>query len=465
MKTIGVIPTFNSDSSLVLAVHSLERNGVEKIVIVNDGSSNQNSLSVLSYFRNYKDIEIIDTENSGLSAARNIGIDFAINQRRKDNEFKYIVFLDSDDYFAVNSVQFLKKCLEKSQEKVYAYPVIEEFHLGKEKTHGIDFYLFPHLFRNRLPYSCLYDIETFSSGLRYRKSNQLPNWSEDYDFSLQVLNEGWIPIKVPEATLKYRVNRDSMAKYVARNWVQIRNEIIERNDIYKNFEMIEAERQKYITNAKYENPFEISVLKKIQGKLLRKLEKTLENAFLIIRKLLNYINLEPHSYLISSDSTKILLSRSDIIKKLFYFENNDFNLISNLSFNLDFWKSQTNNRIIIIDNYLRSKSVEYKYIDEFGKQHGTVSFSRIFEKAMSKQGISMHGNLNNVQKENIEFVTLLFFLLSGSKIIVKSNSKNIYSRLINKIDNNEIEQVKKNVMIVDQYEVYLESELTTNANL
>jgi hypothetical protein len=357
----------------------------------------------------------------------------------------------------------MKECLEKNQEKVYAYPVIEEFYLGRQQTHELDFFLFPHLFRNRLPYSCLYKIETFSTGLRYRKSMKFPNWSEDYDFSMQVLNDGWIPIKVPEAILKYRVRRESMAKYVAKHWLQIKDEIVERNEIFKDFDRIESERQVFINSAKYEKTTQVSFLKKLKVKSLKKFELFVENIFIKIRMILKFCTLGLHSYSISGKVSKIGLSKDEIRKKLFFFENNDYNLISNFTFNLAFWESQTKEEIIIIDTSLKSIFSENIYVNEFGKQK-SMSFNKVLKRSLDNQGLYLHRYPQKAQKEKIKMIVLLFLILSGSRIVIKNGDKSILDQLIEKSYDTKMDKGEEKEVLAGHFEIYLEPGLKTDAN-
>ncbi len=95
-----------------------------QIVLVNDGSTDENSLSIAKeYTLKDERFILIDKENGGQSTARNVGIEFFskeydfknITQELKENslvEFKidYIIFLDSDDYWELNCIE---ECVPK----------------------------------------------------------------------------------------------------------------------------------------------------------------------------------------------------------------------------------------------------------------------------------------------------------------------------------------------------------------
>ena len=88
-----VIPVYNVEKYLEKCLKSvLSQNFTDyEIILVNDGSKD-NSLKICNSFVQLDDrIKLIDKENGGLSDARNFGINHSTG--------KYIIFLDSDDYW------------------------------------------------------------------------------------------------------------------------------------------------------------------------------------------------------------------------------------------------------------------------------------------------------------------------------------------------------------------------------
>ena len=91
-----IIPVYNTVGVQILeAVRSVYGQGLQddefEILIINDGSENQDTLDVLNEIESWPNVQIFDQENKGQSAARNIGLRAA--------NFKYIACLDSDDYY------------------------------------------------------------------------------------------------------------------------------------------------------------------------------------------------------------------------------------------------------------------------------------------------------------------------------------------------------------------------------
>lgn len=89
-----VVPVYNTSSFLEDCLESIERISVSKEIICIDDGSTDKSLEFLTQMaEKYSDICVYSQENSGVSVARNFGIDKATG--------KYICFFDSDD--AVNA--------------------------------------------------------------------------------------------------------------------------------------------------------------------------------------------------------------------------------------------------------------------------------------------------------------------------------------------------------------------------
>ena len=87
-----VITLFNKEKYITRAIDSAlfqYKKQFNKIIIVNDGSTDQSKKIIEDKYKNNSKIKLVNIRNSGVSVARNIGI--------KYSEAKYIVFLDADD--------------------------------------------------------------------------------------------------------------------------------------------------------------------------------------------------------------------------------------------------------------------------------------------------------------------------------------------------------------------------------
>lgn len=87
-----VITLFNKEKYISRAIDSAllqYKKQFNKIIIVDDGSTDQSKKIIEDKYKNNSKIKIVNIKNSGVSVARNIGT--------KYSEAKYIVFLDADD--------------------------------------------------------------------------------------------------------------------------------------------------------------------------------------------------------------------------------------------------------------------------------------------------------------------------------------------------------------------------------
>ncbi|TCB80446.1 glycosyltransferase family 2 protein [Acinetobacter sp. ANC 4173] len=102
-KVTIVIPVYNTQDFIDQCLSSVVNQTFSniKIIIVNDGSTD-NSLKICKKFADEdKRITLVNKINEGVSVARNIGINLA--------EGEWIYFLDSDDYLDKNTIEYLLK--------------------------------------------------------------------------------------------------------------------------------------------------------------------------------------------------------------------------------------------------------------------------------------------------------------------------------------------------------------------
>lgn len=95
-----IIPVYNTASYIQRCINSIVKQNLDipfEIIIINDGSTD-NSLSIIkSIAKINSSIVVIDKKNEGAGSARNIGIE--------SSKGKYLLFLDSDDYYEPNTLK------------------------------------------------------------------------------------------------------------------------------------------------------------------------------------------------------------------------------------------------------------------------------------------------------------------------------------------------------------------------
>lgn len=103
IKVSIIVPVYNAEKYIDRCIKSLIEQTYKniEIILVNDGSKD-NSLNII---KNYSNVDgriiVIDQENSGPSAARNIGIE--------KSQGYYIAFIDADDYVEISYIEDMLK--------------------------------------------------------------------------------------------------------------------------------------------------------------------------------------------------------------------------------------------------------------------------------------------------------------------------------------------------------------------
>ena len=91
---------YNAESYISQCLDSIFSQGLDpndyELIIVNDGSKDKSKEFVEGYLQKHSNIRLLNQENKGQSAARNLGISIA--------EGDYIQFIDADDYLIPNSL-------------------------------------------------------------------------------------------------------------------------------------------------------------------------------------------------------------------------------------------------------------------------------------------------------------------------------------------------------------------------
>lgn len=110
-KISVIIPVYNVEQYLEKCLDSILNQTYKniEIILVNDGSIDKSGVICDEYSRKYNNIKVFHKENSGVSSARNLGIDNATGQ--------YLAFVDPDDYIDANMYEILvKKIVETNSD-------------------------------------------------------------------------------------------------------------------------------------------------------------------------------------------------------------------------------------------------------------------------------------------------------------------------------------------------------------
>lgn len=98
-KVSIVVPVYNAENYIIDCIESLQNQTYEniEIILVNDGSTDNSKTICEDCGKKDKRIKVVTQINSGVSVARNTGIDTATGD--------YIIFVDSDDVIKKETVE------------------------------------------------------------------------------------------------------------------------------------------------------------------------------------------------------------------------------------------------------------------------------------------------------------------------------------------------------------------------
>lgn len=122
-KISVIVPVYNVEKYLSKCLHSLVEQTFKdvEIICINDGSTD-NSVSILNNFAcSDLRIKVITQENSGVSAARNLGISNSCGE--------YIMFLDGDDYYLKNTCKTAYEQILKNGADIGVFGITEQYGL------------------------------------------------------------------------------------------------------------------------------------------------------------------------------------------------------------------------------------------------------------------------------------------------------------------------------------------------
>jgi glycosyltransferase involved in cell wall biosynthesis len=195
-----IIPCFNDARYLPEALASVQSQTHQKleIIVVNDGSTDKDTLALLQQLPPY--IQVIHQENSGLAAARNKGIDHSNGE--------VIVTLDSDDRFEKTFIAKAVGVLQQQTATGVVSSWVQEFGASTKiwRAGAVDDESF--LIENRIVACCAFRRQCWIDAGGYDEA--MRHGLEDWDFWIRVTQKGWKVHVLKEPLFFYRKKAQSM---------------------------------------------------------------------------------------------------------------------------------------------------------------------------------------------------------------------------------------------------------------
>ena len=209
-----IIPLFNKENFIENTLKSVTAQTFSdfEIIIINDGSTDNGAEIVLEF--NDHRIKFFHTENKGVSAARNFGIEIASGD--------YVAFLDADDIWMCNKLEVqLSQIISKNVDLIFcaAYVMDSESVVDKNNIlighHGFLSYdngLNKMIERNRVPIlTVLVKKDKVIQVGMFSEKTEIQN-AEDVHLWIRLLLNKLIFYGSKQILAIYRIHKDSVSK-------------------------------------------------------------------------------------------------------------------------------------------------------------------------------------------------------------------------------------------------------------
>ena len=199
-----VIPYYNLGKTLPETIESIKETEYKKyeIIIVNDGSTDQESLDVLKQYENDEKIRIINIKNKGLANARNVGAEAAKGE--------FVAFIDADDKIDKTFYPKAIDILHQYSNVSYVYSWVQYFEGSKAVWPTFNIHIPYLLCANML---AAYSVIRKNDFLNFGKNRiKMEYGMEDYDGWVSLAEHGCLGVSIPEKLNLYRVRKDSMSR-------------------------------------------------------------------------------------------------------------------------------------------------------------------------------------------------------------------------------------------------------------
>lgn len=165
-----IIPVYNVENYLCECLDSVlnQTYSFFEILLIDDGSTDSSGIICDNYMEQDTRIKVIHQQNNGLGHARNIGINAAVG--------KYIIFLDSDDYWRFDTLESLLYEAEKHDLQVVVFSA-HSFLDGIEQYNGSKY---SHIVQNNIVKTGLESLLCASANGEYYSQACLRFYRLDY---------------------------------------------------------------------------------------------------------------------------------------------------------------------------------------------------------------------------------------------------------------------------------------------
>jgi glycosyltransferase involved in cell wall biosynthesis len=122
-----IIPIYNVEKYLRQCLNSIVNQTYKniEIILINDETRDNSQQIIDEFAKNDSRIKSVIQKNQGLSGARNTGISLATGD--------YLMFVDSDDWLSLNTLEICVSALNNNKSDVVLFSYVKEYHNHSQK--------------------------------------------------------------------------------------------------------------------------------------------------------------------------------------------------------------------------------------------------------------------------------------------------------------------------------------------
>jgi glycosyltransferase involved in cell wall biosynthesis len=195
-----IVPCYNQGKYLTECLESIHSQSYDnyEVIVVNDGSTDAHTNKTVRDISHPK-VTVLQTENRGVSAARNLGI--------KNSTGKYVLPLDADDKIGADFIQQAVELLEKNDDVKVVNCQVTLFGAKKGILPVESYSLEKLLARNFIVVSAIFRRSDFDQTQGY--NTNMKEGFEDWDFWITLLKNGGAVYTLNDTGFFYRIKRNS----------------------------------------------------------------------------------------------------------------------------------------------------------------------------------------------------------------------------------------------------------------
>lgn len=199
-----VIPYYNLGKTLPETIESIKATTYKnyEIIIVNDGSTDEESVKVLEQYKDDEKVRVVNIENKGLANARNVGA--------KEAKGEFVAFLDADDKIDPTFYEKAIRILHQYSNVSYVYSWVQYFEGSTAVWPTFNVHIPYLLCANMLAAFVVIRKNDF---LNFGQNRiKMEYGMEDYDGWVSLAEHGCLGVSIPEKLNLYRIRKDSMSR-------------------------------------------------------------------------------------------------------------------------------------------------------------------------------------------------------------------------------------------------------------